>query len=134
MALFAAGLRPELLRLLRPPHRPPDLAGPVGGVDRRPLRFTNDPMPGSLESFLSEVRGRTKPGERVALLLGWPADGFSYGYWRAHYILAGRSVLHPMNLFAPENAAVVAVWKSGYGDPRYEIVYIGHDGAILRRK
>ena len=133
-ALLATGVRPSLLRLLAPPHRPPDVPGSVSGIDRRPLRLANDPMPASLDSFLSELRVRTTPGERIGLQLGWPADGFSYGYWRAHYMLAGRTVLPPMNVVAPEDATVIAVWKSGYGDPRYDLVFVGHDGAIARRR
>jgi hypothetical protein len=61
-------------------------------------------------------------------------NGFSYTYWRTRYVLSGRTVLLPMDLIAPENPDVVAIYNTGWGDPRYELVWLGGHGAIARRK
>ena len=133
-ALLVSGIRLDVLRLLFPPFRPPDVSGPAGGVDRRPLRFKNDPLPPDLGKFLEVVRTETKPGERIALLLAPPHDGFSYTLWRAHYILSGRPVQLPMTIFPPDDPDVIVVWQSGYGDEDYAVAWAAGDGAILRRK
>lgn len=132
-ALLAGGVRPPLLRLLLPPHRSPDVPGPIGGVDRAPLRLKNDPTPVELVRFVEEVRSRTRKGERIGLQFGEPHHGFSYTYWRARYLLAGRTVLLPMDIVAPENADVIAVWRTGYGDPRYDVIFADTNSAIARR-
>lgn len=132
-AILAGGMRASILRLLLPPHRPPDLAGPIGGVDREPLRLKNDPTPPELLQFFAFVRARTEKGERVGLMFGAPYQGFSYTYWRARYELAGRTVLPPMDLVSPEDADVLALWRTGYGDPRYDVVFADSNSAIARR-
>lgn len=134
VALVASGVRGSILRLLFPPHRPPDVAGPVDGVDRRPLRFRNDPTPLELQRFLEDVRGSTLRGERIAFAAGPGHDGFSYTYWRASYVWSGRTVLLPVSLVAPENADVIAIWNAQYDDPRYEVLWREGNGALARRK
>jgi hypothetical protein len=132
-AILAGGMRASILRLLLPPHRPPDVPGPIGGVDREPLRLKNDPTPPELLQFAEEVRSRTRKGERVGLMFGAPHHGFSYTYWRARYLLAGRTVLPPMDIVAPEDADVLALWRTGYGDPRYDVIFADGNSAIARR-
>jgi len=133
-ALVASGVRGSILRLLFPPHRPPDVPGPVDGVDRRPLRFRNDPTPADLQRFLEDVRGSTLKGERIAFAAGPGHDGFSYTYWRASYVLSGRVVLLPVSLVAPDAPDVIAIWNAQYEDPRFEVLWQEGHGALARRK
>lgn len=134
-AILAGGMRASMFRLLLPPHRPPDVPGPIGGVDRAPLRLRNDPTPPELLQFFAELRAQTRPGERIGIMFGAHHAGFSYTYWRARYFLTGRTVLLPMDIIAPETAPdVVAIWDTGWGDPRFELVWTGSHGAIARKR
>jgi len=72
-------------------HRP----GPPNGLDRRPLRERDDPSPPQFRTFLESARSQTPPGATVSIDFAAPYDGFSYAYWRANYVLAGRRVLLP---------------------------------------
>ena len=106
--LFIGGFRPMLLRLLvsrRLLMRP----GPANGLERRPLREWSDPTPADLQAFLQTVRGESRPGETVALVFGPPYDSFSYTYWRANYVLSGRTVRLP----GVVDADVIAYWPEG---------------------
>lgn len=134
LALLAGGIRGNVLRLLLRPHRPPDVAGPIDGVDRKPLRFRNDPSDQELVRFLEVVRAHTKRGDRIGLLMSGRHGSFSYMFWRANYELAGRIVLPPMDVLPPDDADVVALWDAGWGDPRYDLEWAAGKGAILRRK
>lgn len=132
-ALLAAGARPSILRLLLPPHRPPDVRAPERALHRWPLRYTNDPSPPEVVRFFTWVRANTAPGERIALVLAPPLEGAGYAYWRASYELTGRMVLRPVADLADADA--IAVWKTSYGDPRFALAGLdGHGGALLRRK
>ena len=71
------------------------LPGPPNGLDRRPLRERDDPSPPQFRSFLEAARAQTPPGATVSIDFAAPYDGFSYAYWRASYVLAGRRVLLP---------------------------------------
>ena len=134
-AILAGGTRASMLRLLLPPHRPPDVPGNLAGVDRAPLRLKNDPTPPDLQQFLQQLRARTREGERIGFIFSWPHGGFSYTYWRARYVLTGRTVLLPMDIIAPDQAPdVVAIWSTGWGDPRYELVWVEGHGAMARKK
>src|SRR5256885_11697693 len=61
-------------------------------------------------AFLEEVRAHTRPGDTIAILvpsMRWEA-GYSYAYYRASYVLAGREVLplvQPDNSTVPQNIA-----------------------------
>ena len=133
-ALFAGGVRLSILRLLLPPNRPTGEGAPAFGVDRRPLRFSDDPVAPDLQQFLGRVRADTKPGERIALLMASPHDGWSYTHWRAAYLLSGRHVITPMTLVEPEIPPdVVGLWGVGWGHPKYEIVWADAKSALLRR-
>lgn len=134
VGLLAGGMRVPLLRLLLPPHRPPDKAGPLGGVDRKPLRLANDPTPPDVLAFLEQVRARTERGEQVSLLMAWPHEGWGYTYWRASYVLAGRRVLPPMNTYDYVESDAVALWRQGWGDPRYDLVWSDEKAALLRKR
>lgn len=133
-ALFVGGIRLSILRLLLPPHRPPDVPAPIGAIDRKPLRFTNDPLPPDVLQFLEHVRADTKERERIALKMAWPHDGWSYTHWRASYILSGRFVVAPTLPVEETAPGVVALWRTGWGDPRYELVWADENSALLRRK
>ncbi len=92
--LGAGGFRPMFLELLvsrRMLHRP----GPASGLDRRPLRERQDPSPPALIEFLQRLRETTRPGDTIALDFAPPNAGWGYAYWRANYLLAGRTVLPP---------------------------------------
>jgi hypothetical protein len=134
-AILAGGIRVSILGLLLPPHRPPDTPAPPGAIDRKPLRLANDPIPDDVLRFLERVREDTKERERIALLMAPPHGGWSYTHWRASYVLSGRRVLTPMTIEPPETAPdVIALWRMGWEDPRYEIVWSDADSALLRRK
>lgn len=133
-ALFAGGIRLSILRLLLPPHRPPDVPAVIGAIDRKPLRFANDPLPVDVGQFLERVRAETKAGDRVALMMAWPHDGWSYTHWRASYILSGRFVVAPTLPIEETAPGVVALWRTGWGHPSYEIVWADENSALLRRK
>jgi hypothetical protein len=134
VALLAGGIRIPILRLLLPPHRPPDEAGPLGGVDRKPLRLKNDPTDPAVLQFFENIRSRTEPGDEIGLLMAWPHEGWSYTYWRGSYALAGRRVLPPLNDYESTDAGTVATWQKGFGDERYAIVWRDENGALLRRQ
>ena len=98
-----------------------------------------DPSP-ELAAFLTSVRARTKKGESVVLLL--PArdwERYSRGYFRASYLLAGRTVLPVLTkegTVARENLAradYIAAWRVRYaGDG--SLVWQGHGGTLVRRR
>ena len=133
-ALLAGGIRLSILRLLLPPHRPPDVPGPIGAIDRKPLRLANDVVPADVLEFLERVRAETKERERIALKMAWPHDGWSYTHWRASYILSGRFVVAPTLPVEETAPGVVGLWRTGWGDPRYEVVWADDKSALLRRK
>jgi hypothetical protein len=134
-AVLAGGVRASMLRLLLPPHHPPDVPGNAAGIDRAPLRLKNDPHPPELLQFLNAVREQTREGETIGMVFGWPHAGFSYTYWRARYVLTGRKVLLPMDLVPPaESPDVIAIWSTGWGHPQYQLVWTVGNGAIARKK
>ncbi|HVE71529.1 MAG TPA: hypothetical protein VNI54_09200 [Thermoanaerobaculia bacterium] len=97
-ALVASGVRPVLLRLILPPHRPVQYPPPENAVDRWPLRWKDEFVSDEFKRFLEEARERTKPGETLALQFVAPYDGFGYVHWRASYALTGRYVLIPQHV------------------------------------
>jgi hypothetical protein len=115
-ALVAAGVRPSLLRLLLPPHRPPAQPAAGGALDRWPLRWKQEYVTPDVQRFLDEARAQTRPGERIGLQLGPPYDGFGYAHWRASYALSGRYVLVPNNLIRWETPPDALVrWDAAHG-------------------
>jgi hypothetical protein len=101
------------------------------------LRFGMLP---EIRPFLESVERRTAEGESVALVT--PADGWMLGYryafYRASYVLAGRTVLPvmtpagssiPQNL---KNADVVAAWQVELNPALFEILWRGDGGTLAR--
>ena len=129
-AIFAGGVRVSVLRLLLPPHRPPETPAPPGAIDRKPLRFANDPVGEDVLQFLRRVRADTRPGERIALYMAPPHGGWTYTHWRASYVLSGRHVLPPVPWSTPPE--VIGLWREGWGDPRYDLMWSDENSALLR--
>ena len=127
--LLLGGYRPLFLKVLLAPHPSPQLA-PQNGLDRRPLRLWSDPTPSELRQFLDLAAAQTRAGERVALLLPPPYDGFSYQYWQGSYRLAGRTVLLPPPQGDPAEADVVLCWHTTCEGAAMRVA----GGAIVRRK
>lgn len=130
--LIAGSFRPPLLRLILPPHKMPDVAGPVDGIDRLPLRLRNDPTPEELRLFFAMTRLQVDRGRSVFFVLPPPYDGFSYAYWRAAYELDGRDVVLPV--YNPATADYVAVWRTSWSDPQFQEIWSGFGGTVLKRK
>lgn len=92
-------------------------------------------------AFLEEVRTHTRPGDTIAILvpsMRWEA-GYSYAYYRASYVLAGREVLplvRPDDTPVPANlsrAKYVAAWHRNVPDRTPRVVWAGRGGALLER-
>ena len=91
--------------------------------------------------FLDGVRAHTHAGESVAVLV--PAvhweRGYSYAYYRASYVLAGRVVLpliDDADRFHPENlrrAELVAIWRAPVPPTHRKLVWQGNGGLLVRR-
>jgi hypothetical protein len=129
VAILAAGVEPILISL---PFR-----------DRAPIAARYASMldaayPGYRE-FLEAVRTRTKDGDVIALVV--PARrwefGYSYAYYRASYVLAGREVLplvwHHDELL-PQNfgaATYVAAWHATVPG---EVVLQTSGGVLVKRR
>lgn len=131
--LALSSIRLPLLRALIHPFAPLP-AGPADGLDRKPLRLREDPTPPALAAFLEGVRADSRPGEAVAVLCAAPEDGFSYTYWRASFVLAGREVLLPEPHLDLTRADVVATWGRELDDPRFVRVWSDPSGGAFWRK
>ena len=91
--------------------------------------------------FVDGVRARTSNGDSIALLvptLDWDA-GYSYAYYRASYLLAGRKVLplatadgrlQPANF---RSATYVAAWGRPMPPTHMTVVWSGEGGTLLKR-
>ncbi|HUF17716.1 MAG TPA: hypothetical protein VMS12_06710 [Thermoanaerobaculia bacterium] len=102
------------------------------------LRFGKAP---ELRGLLSEVRQRTEPGDRIALIAPvhrWH-EGYAYAYYRASYELAGREVVPLVTWWdeqVPDNlrfANYVLAWNSAFDLPQFEPVWTGEAGTLYRR-
>lgn len=80
------------------------------------------------------VRLQIPRGATVGVVFAPPHDGFSYSYWRANYVLAGRTVLLPPQATDVTSADYVAVWQSDWSDPRFTPSWRGFGGALLKRR
>jgi hypothetical protein len=134
MLLFAAlvgfGLRPFYVTFL--------LADREGWA-RRLEQFPDRRAPGYVE-LLREAGARIPDGARVAVVfptLDWPG-GYSYAYYRAQYILAGRVVV-PLSWFdrpRPERlseAEYTVVYRTAPPAGRWTVLFQNADGAVARR-
>jgi hypothetical protein len=132
--LVGSGVRTVLLRFVVPPFAPAAAAGPVGGLDRKPLRLRRDSTPEELQVFLQRVRLQTRSGDQIAVIFPPPHTGFSYAYWRANYDLAGRRVLPPPDVMYVGSAEYVAAWHDGWSDPRFAPVWSGFGGTLFKHQ
>lgn len=114
-------------------------------IDRAPIaeafRGRADRMWPQYPRFLAGVRERTANGDSIAIVVptfDWD-EGYSYAYYRASYLLAGRVVLpvgfsdhqlHPENFRA---ARYVAVWGRPFPPSRRTVVWEGEGGTLLRQ-
>jgi hypothetical protein len=91
-------------------------------------------------AFIAGVRAQTRPGDKIALIVPprhWN-EGYSYAFYRASYLLAGRQVVplvQPDDRMAMGNlgaATYLAAWRMPpiAGHP---IVWQGHGGVLVRR-
>lgn len=102
------------------------------------LRFGKAP---ELRGLLSEVRQRTRPGDRIALIAPvhrWD-EGYAYAYYRASYELAGREVVPLVTWWdeeVPNNiqfADHVLAWNIAIELPQFEPIWKGQAGTLYRR-
>jgi uncharacterized membrane protein len=114
-------------------------------LDRGPISAAFTERPDRLwppfPKFIEGVRARTQNGDSIALVtptFDWD-QGYSYAYYRASYLLAGREVLplamedrrlHPENF---RRAKYIAVWGRPFPASRYTVVWQGEGGTLLRR-
>jgi hypothetical protein len=89
--------------------------------------------------FLEGVRERTEPGDSIAIILpirSWE-NGYSYGYYRASYFLAGREVLpvvQPGDRVVPQNIRD-AKYIAAFGvrlRPPADVLWGSGRGTLLR--
>jgi hypothetical protein len=85
-------------------------------------------LPG-FRRFMEEVRANTREGDHIALLINgttWQR-GYSYGFYRGSYLLAGRTVeptIDTADRFRPENLAEadhVACWNCTPAVPGFTV-------------
>lgn len=103
------------------------------------LRFGKMP---EIRGFLDEVEKRTSPGESIALVVPAPDwnRGYEYAFYRASYVLAGRTVLPVMNPAGHplpsnlERADYIAAWRAEVDPERFDIVWRERDGVLARTK
>ena len=113
-------------------------------INREPLAqaltSTPDRLWPQFPRFVAGVRARTEHGDSIAIIppsLDWN-DGYSYAYYRASYLLAGREVLPVVSedgTRQTENltrAKYLAVWGRGV-PPGRNIVWQGEGGILLRQ-
>jgi hypothetical protein len=90
---------------------------------------------------MTEVRARTRDGDRVAIILParrW-AEGYEYGFMRSTFLLYGRTtipVLGPDDRAYPKNvlgANVIAAFGVDVDAPHFTKVWGSRDGVLLRR-
>jgi len=129
-ALVGFGLKPFYVTFL---------SADRDGWGRHLDQFPDRRAPGYVE-LLRAAADRIPAGSRVAIVfptLEW-SRGYSYAYFRAEYLLAGRVVV-PLSWFdrpRPERiveAEYVVVYRSGPPPGRWQIVFRNGDGAVARR-
>jgi hypothetical protein len=94
----------------------------------------------SYPRFLQSVRGRTSPGDSIALTVpaSAPVEIYPHAYCRASYFLAGRIVLptiHPLYGNAIPSNIAAARFVAAYGDSPTvgELLWTGEGGSLIRR-
>jgi hypothetical protein len=130
-AIVLARVEPELLSL---PFvdRAPLAKALAHGADRDTPEYAR---------FLEGVRSRTAKDSSIVILfprLGW-SEGYSYAYYRASYLLAGREVLPlvtPQDLRLPQNLALaryMASWRTPLPPTAHRPIWEGEGGMLLER-
>jgi hypothetical protein len=100
------------------------------------LRFGRMP---EIRPFLHSVERRTEMGESVALVtpFSWH-QGYEYAFYRASYVLAGRTVLPVITPTGRsisqnvKNADVVAAWQVDLDPGQFEVLWRGDGGTLAR--
>jgi hypothetical protein len=113
-------------------------------IDRQPMQqyFAHVTDRGWEEyiEFLHGVRAHTVKGDSIAIVVPerhWE-NGYSYAYYRASYMLAGRRVIplvSPDDRMAMENlrqALYLAEWRRDLG-VNQQVVWSGAGGKLARR-
>lgn len=129
-ALVITGLRPFYARFL---------AADRQGWARHFDAFPDRRAPGYVD-LLREAGARIPMGSRVAVVfptLDWPR-GYSYAYYRAQYLLAGRVVIPLSWVDGPrvsriEEAEYLVVYRSVLPRVEWEVLFENGDGAVVRR-
>lgn len=130
--ILAGGFEPYYLRIFR--------------IDRDSLHryLTELPyqkLPG-LRPLLVEVRSRTEPRSRIAIMtpsMEW-SHGYEYAWARSLYLLHGRESLAlvgpPDRPFVQglERADYVACWRCTFENEQYRVVWSGPHGALSRKR
>lgn len=116
------------------------LAHPLAQSRAQFATIIDKPAPG-MTDFLSSVRARTRPGDRIAIvILSTDWEPYSYVYFRAVYQLSGRrvipvvddrSVVHPERL---REATYVAAWGARFRSDEFTTVWSGDGGSLARRR
>lgn len=131
LAIFAFRIDQQIL-ILPFMHR-----GPIAAV----FALRADRLWPQFPVFINAVRARTQNGDSIALIaptFDWDR-GYSYAYYRASYLLAGREVLplamsdgslHPENF---RRAKYIAVWGTAFPQGHSTVVWKGDGGMLLRR-
>ena len=130
-ALVGFGLKPFYVRFFVA-----DRAGWARFLEAFPDRRA----PGYLE-LLRSAGERIPPGARVAIVfptLDW-SGGYSYAYFRAQYVLAGRVVvpLSWVDRARPErieDAEYAVVYRAEPPGGRWAVLFQNGDGAVVRRR
>lgn len=130
VALVGFGLRPYYVRFLVADRQE---------WGRRLDAFPDRRAPGYVE-LLREADAVIPSGSRVAVVfptLDWPG-GYSYAYFRAQYLLAGR-VMIPLAWFdGPTPARIgeadyVVVYRAAPPPGRWDVLFRNADGAVAMR-
>lgn len=113
----------------------------AGSIFFRPMpAHRPDAAWGDYPAFLAAIRSATHNGDTIALLV--PArrgsNDYSYAYFRASYVLAGREVLpviddHGRIIAGNVSAAqFVAAWHGRLASNR-RLIWRGHGGELFAR-
>jgi hypothetical protein len=114
-----------------------DVAGPRDALLKNLARA--DRVPG-FAAFLEGVRAHTQRDETIALVVAAPDPAtYGYGFIRASYLLAGRTVI-PIEMEdgkfrseAVRRAKYLAVFRLRYAG-RGQIVWQGRDGVLVKQR
>ena len=91
--------------------------------------------------LLDQVRQRTPPGSKIALLFPvrqW-SSGYEYAYYRGSWFLAGREVIplvdpdDSVRLERLRDAEYIASWRVDAAVEEFEPVWRGANGVLLKR-